>query len=192
MSMSNTAPNTPGFLPDTVWTRAEQLRPDDRVLVRFDDDDLWATVIVVSRGDDPHELRLKLRLERDGAPKGTITHAPLRTARYLRQLPADPIADRVPPTTAEGLEAALGLARRDHEDGTVSVHLPTRIAGQILKVRGWEHVMNPDGRHHSWRAPTGQTFWETDEALELALTADCLDAPPANEQGSPGGPLDAS
>lgn len=180
--MSNTAPNTPGFLPATVWTRADALRFDDRVLVRFQDDDLWATVLVVNRGEDPHEVRLKLQFERDGAPVGTVTHAPLRTATYLRQQPADRAAAPVSPTTEDGLEAALALSRRNHdEDGTVTIHLPTRIARQTLTDRGWEHVLQPDGTHHSWRAPTGKTFWETDEALELALTADCLEAPSVNE-----------
>lgn len=66
--MANKTPGAPGFLPGTVWTRVDEVRADDRIFVRHDDDDLWALVTSTEPGDAPETLRLELTLEPEDAP----------------------------------------------------------------------------------------------------------------------------
>lgn len=95
-------------------------------------------------------------------------------------------------TTDTGLEAALGIYRGDwDEEGTVSVHLPSRIARKALTARGWrvlswgdvpdqlpqQATRVPPGAFHSVLAPNGDRFWDLQEALQLAITAEVEDAP---------------
>lgn len=177
--MSNETPDTaddrqPESLPGTVWTKADALRVDDRVYVRHDDEDLWGTVTTIEPGAEPDTLGLLLTLELDGAVVGTCEQTPTTSMHYMRQLPFDRPTDAIPPTTDVGLAAASLIYRQNWDrNGTVSFSLPTLVARQILGDRGWHHVRNPDRTHHSWRAPNGETFWETSEALQFALTAEC-------------------
>jgi hypothetical protein len=94
-------------------------------------------------------------------------------------------------TTDVGLVAASALYRLDwDQEGTVSVHLPLRVAQKALRDRGWRIVtfgevprserprsrrapVDPDA-FHSVVAPTGERFWHLDEALQLALSAEVL------------------
>lgn len=165
--------------PGTVQTRADGLRVNDRIFVRHDDEDLWALITTLEPAEEPGKLRLELRLEADGAPVGTCTHTPPLDRAYLRMLPYDRPTDVIPPTTDNGLAGAAVLYRSDWDrNGTVAVYLPTRIVRQILGDRGWEHIRGDDGHHYAWKAPNGERVWETDEAVRLALTAECLDSPP--------------
>lgn len=165
--------------PGTVQTRADGLRVDDHIFVRHDDEDLWALITAITPADDPGRLVLALQLEEDGAPVGRCAHTPPLDRVYLRMLPYDRPTDVVPATTDGGLAGAAVLYRSDWDrNGTVTVYLPTRIVRQILGDRGWEHVRDDKGIHYAWEAPNGERFWETDEAVRSALTAECLDSPP--------------
>jgi hypothetical protein len=165
--------------PGTVQTRADGLRVDDHIFVRHDDEDLWALITAIKPADDPDKLHLELRLEADGAPVGTCTHTPPLDRVYLRMLPYGRPADVIPATTEGGLAASAVLYRSNWDsNGTLSVCLPTRVARQILGDRGWQHVRGKGGTHYAWDAPNGERFWETDEAVRAALTAECVDSPP--------------
>lgn len=49
--------------------------------------------------------------------------------------------DVISETTEGGLAASAVLYRNNwYSNGTVSVHLPTRVARQVLGDRGWQHV----------------------------------------------------
>lgn len=82
--MSDRVPGQPGFLPGTVWTRADAVQVGDRVFVRHDDEDLWALVVAIEPVGDPSKVRLKLMLEVDGIPVGTCAHMPTKGTVYLR------------------------------------------------------------------------------------------------------------
>jgi hypothetical protein len=164
--------------PSTVQTRADGLRVDDRIFVRYDDEDLWAQVTAIKAADSPDRLLLELRLELDGAPVGACTHTPPLDRTYPRRLPTDRPTDAIPATTDDGLAEAAVLFRSDWDcNGTVSVHFPTRIARQLLGNRGWQQVRNDDGTHFAWKAPNGDRFWHTDDAVKFALTAECVGSP---------------
>lgn len=85
--MDERTPGEPGFLPGTVWTRADAVRVGDRVFVRHDDGDLWALVIAIEHVGDPGKVRLKLMLELNGVPVGVCAHTPATSANYMRLLP---------------------------------------------------------------------------------------------------------
>lgn len=84
--MSDRVPGRPGFLPGTVWTRADAVEVGDRVFVRHDDEDLWALVIAIESAGDPSKVRLKLVLELDGVSAGTHVQTPAKSAAYVRCL----------------------------------------------------------------------------------------------------------
>jgi hypothetical protein len=79
--------------------------------------------------------------------------------------PADPVRALVPHTTAEGL---------------ATIFLPRPVVERLLRDRGWTRT---DPRC-PWHAPTGEQFWELDEALRAALSAEALD-PARNQQRPP-------
>jgi hypothetical protein len=87
--------------------------------------------------------------------------------------PTNSMCSLVPHTTAEGLAHASEVFSGDDWDaeGAAAVHLPTGLAEQLLHDRGWTRT---DPRR-PWRAPTGQQFWDTDEALWTALVAEAFD-----------------
>lgn len=167
-----------GFeLPGTERVRADELRVQDRVFVRHDDEDIWALITAINPAEEPGTLLLKLQLEVDQAPIKTCTHTAPLARTYLRMLPFRDPADLIRRTTEHGLAAAGGVYRTDWDtDGVVSVHLPMQVACQMLGDRGWHHVRCRDGSHFGWTAPTGERFWDTDEAVRAALTAECVDS----------------
>lgn len=178
--MSNDTPanNDPESLPGTVWTRADALRIADRVFVRHDDQDLWALVTAIELTAQPDAVRLRLTLELDGTAVGTCEQTPTTDMHYMRQLPSGRAAGEIPATTGAGLAAATLIYRQNWDrNGTVAFSLPTPVARQILGDRGWQQLSSSAGTH--WRAPNGERFWETDEALRFALTAECVDSPAA-------------
>lgn len=67
------------------------------------------------------------------------------------------------------------VARRIYRDaewdanGVVSIHLPRDIAVLMLAQRGWVHSDDA-----GWHSPSGVQYWETDEALRIALTAEVV------------------
>lgn len=166
-------------MPDTISTRADGLRVFDRIFVQHDGEDFWALIIAIKLTDDPDKLRFELKLEFECAPIGTCTQTTSLDTTFLRLLPYHRPADVIPATTMRGLADAAVIYRGNWDgNGTVSVHLPTIVARQILGDRGWENVRNEDGAHLAWTAPNGDRFWETDEAVRYALTAECVDSPP--------------
>lgn len=92
--------------------------------------------------------------------------------------PTDPTRPLAPHTTAEGLANARIAAGWDSDDVT-TIHLPRPVVQRLLVDRGWTRA-DPQ---RPWHTPTGEPFWETDEALHLALSAEALD--PARDQERP-------
>jgi hypothetical protein len=92
--------------------------------------------------------------------------------------PNDLTRPLVPHTTADGLTNARVGATWDSENLT-TVYLPRPVVERLLGDRGWTRA---DPRR-PWRAPTGEPFWEVDEALRMALSAEALD--PARGQQRP-------
>lgn len=185
--MSDKSPTTTAGLelPGTERARTDHLRVQDRVFVRHNDEDVWALITAITPAEDPGKLRLVLQLEVGRAPIETCTHTAPPSRTYLRMLASRNSADVIRRTTEHGLAAAGALYRTDWDtDGTVSVHLPMRIACQILGDRGWHHVRYRDGSHFGWTAPTGERFWETDEAVRAALTAECVDTAPGRRHAA--------
>lgn len=165
-------------LPGTERVGADDLRVQDRVFVRRNDEDLWTLITAIKPTENPGTLRLDLQVEVDGTPIQRFPHTAPQNRTYLRMLPSSRPADVSRRTTEHGLAAAGALYRTDWDtEGTVSVHLPMRIACQILRDRGWDHLRYPDGSHFAWTAPNGERFWETDEAVRVALTAECVESP---------------
>lgn len=187
--MSDKSPTTTAGLelPGTERVRTDELRVQDRVFVRHDDEDVWALITAINPAEEPGTLRLNLQVEVDGTPIETFPHTAPQNRTYLRMLPSSRPADVIRRTTEHGLAAAGAFYRTDWDtEGTVSVHLPMQIACQILGDRGWHHVRNPDGSHFAWTAPSGERFWETDEAVRVALTAECADSPrPSDATAAP-------
>lgn len=72
----------------------------------------------------------------------------------------------------ETTAADLAVARELHHDDdyadarTLSINLHPGAAHELLSRLGWHR----DARQR-WVAPDGSWYWETDEALTLALTA---------------------
>lgn len=82
---------------------------------------------------------------------------------------------QIPPTTTAGEDVARDIYRGDWDaDGTTSLYLPTAIAEQLLRARGWQRLYSGhiDPQPAGWRSPTGHRCWETAEALQIAITAD--------------------
>lgn len=83
-------------------------------------------------------------------------------------MPAATSRIKLPTTTLAGEQDALQIMRGDwDEDGATSVHLPTDVAWALLFARGWKRAA-PGG----WDSPNGARYWETSEALQIALTAE--------------------
>lgn len=167
------------LLPDTVQTRADGLRVRDRIIVQRDGENFCGLILGIKPTNDPGELSLRLRLEFECAPIGMCTQTARLETTFVRVLPYHRPADDIPATTKRGLAAAAELFGSDWDrDGTVSVHVAKGVARQILGDRGWENLRNDDGTHFAWIAPDGERFWETDDAVCAALTAECMDSPP--------------
>jgi hypothetical protein len=84
----------------------------------------------------------------------------------------------VPHTTADGLAHAREAASQDSGELT-AIYLPRLVVQRLLGDRGWTRT-DPQ---RPWRAPTGEPFWDVDEALRMALSAEALD--PAHDQQRP-------
>lgn len=85
-------------------------------------------------------------------------------------------------TTVEGLASAERIYDRAWDaDGTVAVRLPVRVAGQLLRERGWDRFRGAEEVDEGWRAPTGEPRSETSDAVRMALTAEYADASTALE-----------
>lgn len=70
-------------------------------------------------------------------------------------------------TTKNGEIRARTLYSGDwDEEGTVAAYLPRAFAERLLTDRGWLR----NGR--AWDSPSGERYWETDEALQIALVAE--------------------
>lgn len=71
-------------------------------------------------------------------------------------------------TTTAGEQAANRQLGGDWDaNGTISVRLPREQAREMLAARGWKYT--PGG---GWTSPAGRRYWETDEALTVALLAE--------------------
>lgn len=57
-------------------------------------------------------------------------------------------------------------------DGTVPVYLPRAIALGVLRAAGW----NRTTVDQPWTSPNGERYWETDEALQIAITCQAVRA----------------
>lgn len=80
-------------------------------------------------------------------------------------------------TTANYAEARDIYKGEWDEHGTTSVHLPRRIAIQILTEAGWTPIMSSkvEDRIDGWVDPNGDwRSWHTDEALQVELAAQAL------------------
>lgn len=168
--------------PGTAWTRADGLRLGDLVSIGDDTEDRSARIVAIEPGGSPNRLCLRLAFEVDGALIVECSQTPGLSTRYLRQLPEARPSARVPTTTVEGLASAWRVFDRAWDaDGTVVVRLPARVAGQLLRERGWGRVRGADGAGQGWRTPTGEPFSETSDAVRMALTAEYADASTALE-----------
>lgn len=94
------------------------------------------------------------------------------TTKTRRTRPSSEL--ELPDTTAAGEAYASEILRGEwDEDGTVSVYLPSELARKALIARGWTRKTSPSsGRFHSWTSPSGETYWETGDALQHALIAE--------------------
>ncbi len=168
--------------PGTAWTRADALRLGDLVSAGDDSEDRLARIVGVEPGDPPDRLRLRLAFEVDGALIVQSSQAPAVSTRYLRRLPEPRSSDEIPRTTTEGLASAERIYDREWSaDGTVAVHLPQRVADQLLRTRGWMRLGGPGAMGVGWRSPAGESFSGTGDAVWMALTAEYADASVAQE-----------
>ncbi len=168
--------------PGTAWTRADALRVGDLVSVGDDSEDRLARVVAVESGDSPDRLRLRLAFELDGGLIVQCSQAPAASTRYLRRLPEPRSIGEVPRTTIEGLASAERIYEREWgADGAVVVHLPQRVADQLLRTRGWTRLGGPVETEAAWRSPAGESFSGTGDAVWMALTAEYADASVAQE-----------
>lgn len=162
----------------TAWTRADGLRLGDLVAIGDDAEDRWGRIVAIERVDPLRGLRLRMTFEVDGAAFAQCSQAPALSTRYLRRLPEPRASVEVPVTTFEGLESAWRIYDRAWDvDGTVTVCLPARLAGQVLRDRGWACLRGSEGfdeEDRGWRAPTGERFSETGDAVRFALTAEAV------------------
>lgn len=159
--------------PGTAWTRADALRLGDLVAIGDDAEDRWAQVVAVERGSEPGRLRLRMSFEVDGAAFAKCSQTPASDTRYLRRLPDPPTSTGVPVTTAGGIESAWRIYDRAWDaDGTIAVGLPARVADQILRDRGWSRLCGSAEGQQGWRAPTGELFPDSGDAVRFALTAE--------------------
>lgn len=92
-------------------------------------------------------------------------------------------------TTHDLAHARAMLGRDDFVDAPgPTIHLHGNVANALLRARGWEineRVAPPmprawggtgDNRvFHEYVAPDGERYWQRDEALTVALTAEGLD-----------------
>ena len=70
------------------------------------------------------------------------------------------------PTTAADEKAALTILQGDYDEGgIIPVYVPREQAHAVLEAFGWRHA---DDR---WFSPSGERYWQTDEALQVALVA---------------------
>jgi len=82
-------------------------------------------------------------------------------------------------TTEGGEQAARDRMAGDwDQDGTTSVYLPRDVAERLLVERGWNPVgvenPRPSDRLGAggWLSPSGEHYWQLDEALTIALIAE--------------------
>lgn len=52
------------------------------------------------------------------------------------------------------------------ESGIVAVYLPSNAAAVALRRMGWSRFGSAD----PWVSPNGEKYWETGEALQIAIT----------------------
>lgn len=70
------------------------------------------------------------------------------------------------------LRRAREIYRGDWDaDGAVSTGFPRKIAHAVLEARGWSKSESARG-YIKWVAPDGEVYWETDSALQNAITAE--------------------
>jgi hypothetical protein len=178
-TMRDRIPGEPGFLPGTIWTRVDDLSAGDRVLARHRDGDFWALVLANEPTDDADQRRLHLKRVLNGAPVGTCTLVATASTPYLRLLPTDSPAEAIPATTGAGMAAAAELYGRGwNASRTVPFWLPSPLARQILGARSWEQLCDEHGAPLAWQAPNGDRFEDISDALQHALAAEYVDAPP--------------
>lgn len=118
---------------------------------------------IVSLDADPNTLQ----------ELASCAHSLLGTPIYendqdLKDFASDLESTPAPKPTGE--EAARALYRTDWDlDGTDSIHLPRGIAIKLLLDKGWAYSLRT-----GWNSPDGNQYWERDEALRIALTAEAL------------------